>query len=146
MSCGVPGSNTVSTALLRHLRASVRRPAADPYRGPHPRNIVGASTRRASAIRGQATAEEATFMDSFAKPLRRYALSIGLVAAATAASMLFAPAVAGARAELFVAAVFLSTWFGGGISGGLLATVVGAVIYDYYFVDSRFSFAIETLQ
>ena len=85
-------------------------------------------------------------MDSFAKRLRRYALSIGLVAAATAASMLFAPAVAGARAELFVAAVFLSTWFGGGISGGLLATVVGAVIYDYYFVDSHFSFAIETPQ
>jgi len=75
-------------------------------------------------------------MTAFAHRLPGYALALALVLGAALVSLLFAPEVAGSPSALFVAAVFLSAWYGEGLGGGLLATVLSAIVFDFLYVDT----------
>src|SRR5258706_6587156 len=46
---------------------------------------------------------------------------------------------------LFICAVMFSAWFGG-FMPGLLATVLSVLAFQYYFVSTNFSFAVEVAQ
>jgi K+-sensing histidine kinase KdpD len=75
-----------------------------------------------------------------------YALAVLFTIGAAILSLTLFPVIFSTRSVVFVAAVFLSTWFGRDIGPGLLSTVLGAIIFDYFFVDSTFQFEIGTLR
>src|SRR5258708_654116 len=85
-------------------------------------------------------------MPSFLSRLRGYAIALALTAAAAAATVTLSPVIAGTPSVLLVGAVFLTTWLAADIGPGLLSIALGAIPFDYLFVDSAFSLAIETLR
>ncbi len=73
----------------------------------------------------------------------RYAIAILLVTAAVIISRWPALHLETHPASLFLCAVMISAWLGGG-GPALLATVLSWLAYDYYFLEPHYSFAIKS--
>jgi diguanylate cyclase (GGDEF)-like protein/PAS domain S-box-containing protein len=75
------------------------------------------------------------------KPWRRYAVSLAAVAAGIGIRLLLDPKLG--NTSPFVPqtlTIVFAAWYGG-LSAGLIATVVGTLASDYLFVDPRYTFA-----
>jgi len=78
-------------------------------------------------MRGKATTAPGT-------PLSRYGIAVMSVAAALGLKLLLDPIIVQETPfRLMVGAVVVSAWYGG-LGPGLLATVVGGLITDYFFL------------
>src|SRR4051812_45051332 len=63
------------------------------------------------------------------------------VAAVVSGALL--PPLAGVPTGLFILSVLASTWFAG-VEAGILASLLGGVAFDYFFIAPRFSFEITS--
>src|SRR5262245_53933676 len=75
--------------------------------------------------------------------LLRYGTAVSATGVAAFASAGFYPILAGTPSVLFIAAVTVAAWYGG-VGPGLLATGIGALTFDFLFIDSPYSFTIES--
>jgi len=75
--------------------------------------------------------------------LFRYGVPILSTFVAAVTSLVFYPVLAATPSVLFIGAVSLSAWYGG-LGPGLLATVIGAVVFDYMSIDSPYSFSLSS--
>src|SRR4029077_11105453 len=74
--------------------------------------------------------------------IRRYAIPVLSVATALVIARWPPLHLEAAPASLFFCAVMLSAWFGG-FSGGLLATALATLVFDYYFLHPIHSLVVE---
>src|SRR3712207_4920218 len=75
-------------------------------------------------------------------PFLRYGVAVIAIALALGIKLLLDPLMADQSPFLlFAAAVMVAAWFGG-LGSGLLATAVGAVVADYYFLAPVGSFTL----
>jgi signal transduction histidine kinase/ActR/RegA family two-component response regulator len=73
----------------------------------------------------------------------RYGIAVLSTAIASVVSAVILPTLVGVPSGLLILSVLASCWYGG-LGAGFLASALGAVAYDYFFIAPRYSFEITS--